>query len=85
MSKEIGRYDSDLQMFVEPKPLVPRMNHIRELRWRAENGLTSNRPMSGPRGDLVFNLTDVEIKNYAMQQADKELKPAPQSQFEQQH
>jgi len=73
--KELGRFDPDLEMFVEPKPLTPRINHLRDLRRRAEKGEFGPKPLSVPRGDNVFRLSDIEIRNYAMLQGDKELKP----------
>ncbi len=66
MPKELGRYDTDLQMFVE-KPRISDMNHLRFQRWRAEK---QGRTLSIPRGDNVFRLTNQEIATLAMQQAD---------------
>lgn len=64
----------DLQMFVE-QPKQADINHLKFLRGLAEKGSFGYRPYSVPRGEFVFKLPDQEIFKYAMQQADKELKP----------
>lgn len=70
--KEIGRFDGhDGGQFVEPTRDFKSMNHIRELRWRAEQGFYGPKPLSMPRGQLLFRLSDVEIKEYALREADK--------------
>lgn len=68
--KELGRYDTDIQMFVEA-PRDPKMSHIRFLRGLAEKGAFGPKPLSVPRGDLLFKLSDQEIFKYAMVQADQ--------------
>lgn len=76
--REIGRFDGhDGGQFVEPPKDFKSMNHIQELRWRAEQGFFGPKPLSAPRGELLFRLSDQEIKNYAMKQADSSL-PADQ-------
>ncbi len=83
--KELGRYDTDLQMFVE-KPREVNMNHLRFMRDLMEKGKFGRQPIGVPKGEFVFRLSDPEIRRYAMMQGDQELKPAqPQSQYEQQH
>jgi hypothetical protein len=67
--KELGKYDSALQMFVE-KPREVDMSGLRFLRFLAERGRFSNRPLSVPMGDNVKKLTEPEIRDYAMKQAD---------------
>lgn len=73
--KELGRFDPDLEMFIVDKPVDPSMNHLRDLRRRAERNEFGYSPYSVPKGGYVFRLSDPEIKKYAMQQADVELKP----------
>ena len=67
MSREMGRYDTSLNMFVEDKVREPDINHLKELRWRVENGKRFGHPepMSTPKGEYLFKLSDVEIFNYA--------------------
>ena len=74
--KELGPYDTSLQMFVE-KPHEASMNHLRFMRRLMESGKFGRPPLSVPRGDNFFRLSDVEIRDYAMQQADAQ--PAPQT------
>lgn len=69
--KELGPFDPNLEMFVDKKRDFKSMNHIRELRWRAEQGLFGPKPLSMPRGELLFRLSDGEIKEYALREADK--------------
>lgn len=68
--RELGKYDTSLQMFVET-PRDADMNHLRFMRRLAEAGKFSNRPLSIPKGADLFRLTNVEIAAYAMQQADQ--------------
>lgn len=84
--KELGRYDTELQMFVEP-PRDSSMNHLIFMRGLMEQGKFGRQPLSQPRGDNIFRLTDSQIKDYAMKEADKRgmALAAPQSQYEQQH
>lgn len=72
--KELGRFDVDLQMFVE-KPREANMQHLTFLRKLAEKGTFGPKPLSVPRGDNVFRMSLGDINKYAMQQADQELKP----------
>lgn len=72
--REIGRFDTDIQMFVEA-PRVANMNHLRFLRKLAEKGAFGPKPVSVPKGENVFRLSMGEIGKYAMQQGDQELKP----------
>lgn len=65
--REIERFDSNLGMFVHPVR-ESSMNHLRELRWRAENGYFDRFPFSIPRGDNFFRLTSTEIVHYARQE-----------------
>lgn len=74
--KEIGRYDTSLQMFVE-KPHEVDMNHLRFMRFKAERGDFGYKPVSVPRGDYLFRLSDTEIRAYAMVQADTEKPQSP--------
>ena len=67
--KELDRYDYDLQMFVDT-PRNPDIGYLRLLRFQAERGDFGYKPISVPRGDNVFRLTDAEIRKYAMQEAD---------------
>jgi len=60
MPKEMGRYDTSLQMFVE-EPRDPSVNHLRFQRWLKDTGRAGALPFSAPRGDYVFKLTDPEI------------------------
>lgn len=69
--REIGRYCTETQMFVE-KPRELDVNHLRFMRFRIERGDFGRQPLSVPRGDALFKLSDVEIRKYAMQQADQE-------------
>lgn len=73
--KELGRFDPDLEMFVADRPAETSMDHLRLLRFQAERGDFGPKPLSVPRGDNIFRLTNPEIKKYAMIQADAELKP----------
>lgn len=66
--------DHDLHMVREPQKEFKSMNHLRALRFQAERGDFGPLPISVPKGDLVFRLTDGEIKKYAMQQADDQVK-----------
>ena len=71
--KELGRYDTDLQMFLEESK--PKMRTLLFHRWRAEN---NNRTLSLPGGEFALALTittNLPIEravdgafNYAMQQ-----------------
>ncbi len=65
MAKELGPYDTELQMFVQPVR-EPSINHLRFLRRLAEAGKFSHRPFSAPRGEYVARLTDPEIKSYVI-------------------
>lgn len=93
--KELGRFDTDLEMFVR-EPVDPDMNHLRFLRGLAEKGKFGPRPLSVPKGANIFRLRQNELLGYAMEQGDQELNPAapdmkmrqiqaPRSDFEQQH
>lgn len=44
-----GRYDADLQMFVE-QPREPDLRLLRFLRWLAKRGQLEQRPLSRPQG-----------------------------------
>jgi len=68
MGKEILRYDTSLKMFVEPVK-EPKIGHLRMLRSIAERGGFGYPPVSSPKGDYLFKLSDVEIARYAL--ADK--------------
>lgn len=72
MPKELGRYDTEMQMFVEPKPLVPRINHLRFFRALADLGVYGHKPYSAPRGEYVFQLSDQEIANHVVKQSKEE-------------
>lgn len=74
--RELGRFDTALQMFVE-KPKEADINHLRFMRFRAERGDFGYKPVSVPRGDFLFKLTDAEIRAYAMIQADTEKPQSP--------
>lgn len=63
---EIGRFDADLKMFVQPKKEAD-MNHLRFLRWCAENGFFDHYPLSVPRGQNFFRLSLGEINSYTRQ------------------
>ena len=82
MARELGRYDTEIQMFVE-SPHEANMNHLRFMRRLMEAGKFDRKPLSMPRGDNVFRLSDVEIRDYAMQQADAQPNSQTISQFEQ--
>lgn len=68
--KELGRFDPNLQMFVE-KPKVASIDHLKFLRFKAERGDFGYKPYSTPRGDNLFRLSNDEIAKYAIQQADQ--------------
>ena len=68
--KELGRFDPDHEMFVEPVK-TPDINHLIFLRSLAEQGKFGYAPYSGPRGDNVFRLSNVEIKKHALLEADR--------------
>lgn len=63
--------DNDIHMVKEPVKDFKSTNHLRELRWRMEKGRYGRQPIGVPKGDLVFRLSDLEIKKYALQQADQ--------------
>lgn len=57
--KEVGRFDPDNGgMFVEPSRDFKSPGHLIDLRTRAERGEFGPRPLSRPRGDLVFRYLD---------------------------
>lgn len=60
-----GRYDTSLQMFVEA-PKEPRINHLRFYRWLKDNNRLGPKPLSSPRGDYLFLLSDTEIVEHAV-------------------
>lgn len=62
--KEIGKYDTELKMFVE-KPKEANIGHLKLLRFQAERGDFGYKPYSMPRGDNLFRLSDIEIARYA--------------------
>lgn len=66
---ELGRFDTETQMFVEPVHDVD-MPHLRFHRWIAER---EGRSISTPRGENLFRLSNPEIKRYAMIEADSKL------------
>ena len=68
---EIGKYDSALQMFVE-KPRVADINHLRFLRFKADRGDFGPKPMSAPKGEYLFKLTDHEIVDHIAKQSREE-------------
>lgn len=80
--KEIG-WNTDLQAPTYA-PRDPDINHLRFLRDLMEKRKFGRPPAGVPKGEFVFRLNDAEIRKYAMQQGDQELK-APQSMYEQQH
>lgn len=51
--KEIGRYDSSLQMFVE-KPKALNSGVLMMWRIRAENGTAGRKPEGRPAGDIAL-------------------------------
>lgn len=55
MSKEIGPYDTEIQMFVE-KPRPINMSRLIFQRWLVENGKGEHMPFSRPTGDLALGL-----------------------------
>lgn len=74
--KELGRFDPDNGgMFVEEPHDFKSMNHIRDLRRRAERGEFGPKPLSVPRGELVFRLEVDEIADY-VQKEKRARKPA---------
>lgn len=75
--REIGRYDTEMQQFVEA-PKVANMNHLRFLRKLAEKGVFGPKPVSVPKGENVFRLRQNELTTYAMQQGDQELQTPDQ-------
>lgn len=60
MSKEIGRYCTETQMFVEPVR-EPSIGHLKMLRFQADRGDFGIKPLSMPKGDYLFRLSDAEI------------------------
>jgi hypothetical protein len=47
-----GRYDSTLQMFVEP-PREPEMARLTFLRWLVERGRLDHAPVGAPSGEFA--------------------------------
>lgn len=76
MAKEIGRFDPDLEMFIEAKK-EPSIRHLTFLRQLAEKGKFGHYPLSVPKGEQVFKMPDAEVRRYAMIQGNQELKPQP--------
>jgi hypothetical protein len=56
MDERSSRYDSDLEMFVEPSR-DPDVDRLRFLRWLAERGLLEHRPAGAPAGDFAVQST----------------------------
>lgn len=53
---ELGRFDTDLQMFVDaPQPV--RMQSLLFNRWLAENGRFGRLPLSAPSGEYAQDLS----------------------------
>ena len=53
MAKEIGQYDTDLQMFVE-KPQPVNMKKLLFQRWLAQNGRSEHFPSGRPAGEFAL-------------------------------
>jgi hypothetical protein len=51
--KEIGRFDTDLQMFVE-KPQPVRMDRLLFQRWLVDNNRGEHQPFSRPAGEFAM-------------------------------
>lgn len=73
MAKEIGRYDTDLQMFVEPpKPI--NVSRLLFQRWLAQNGRAEHFPEGPPSGEVAAAI--VIKSNKPIEQAIREaLRP----------
>jgi hypothetical protein len=57
--KELGRFDPDLEMFVEPpKPI--KTNRLLFERWLVQNGKGEHFPVSRPTGDLALAMVICE-------------------------
>lgn len=67
---EIGKFDTEVQMFVEP-PHDARMNHLLFFRELMDRGKFGRKPLSTPRGEFVFRLSDQQIKKFAMSDANQ--------------
>lgn len=61
--KEIRRYCTETQMFVEPVK-EPRIGHLKMLRFQADRGDFGIKPLSMPKGDYLFRLSDAEIVDH---------------------
>lgn len=61
--RETGQYNTELHLFKE-ETKIPKINTLRSLRWSADNGLYGHYPLSMPKGDYFFVLTDTEIVNF---------------------
>lgn len=61
--RELGRYDSALQMFVE-QPRSVDMGRLKFLRWLGERGRLEHKIAGAPRGEFLFNLTSEEIARH---------------------
>ncbi len=69
--RELGRYDTSLQMFVRPMQECD-IGHLIMLRKQAEKGRFGPLPLSQPRGDYLFKMPPSEIVRYAIQQTREE-------------
>ena len=67
MAKEMGRYDSALQMFVQGVR-EPDMGHLKMLRMQADRGDFGPKPLSAPKGEFLFKLSDAEIVDHIAKQ-----------------
>ena len=62
--KVLGRYDAELQMFMEP-PRDPVRAHLGFLRWLAERGQLEHATAGAPGGDYVFDEHDLDARGQA--------------------
>lgn len=72
--KELGRFDPDLEMFVEAMK-EPDIKHLTFIRRLAERNVFGHLPLSVPKGEQVFKMSNADVRRYAMIQGNQELKP----------
>ncbi|MDZ4712445.1 MAG: hypothetical protein SGI89_08980 [bacterium] len=61
--KEIGRYNVELKLFQEVLPPV-KLHVLKFRRWLKDTGRAGALPISAPRGEFLFKLTDAEIADH---------------------
>ncbi len=65
MSKEIGQFDSEMEMFVEA-PHELDQNHLNFQRWLIDHGRSEHEPSGPPVRGIIYDIQDHIAKNGAM-------------------